>query len=32
MCQWDVREPPVAASVPLPPVRPVARNDDEIQQ
>ena len=32
MCQWDVREPPVAVSVPLPPVRPVARSDDAIQQ
>ena len=33
MCQWDVREPPVAANVPLPPIRPVARGSgDEIQE
>ena len=28
MCQWDVREPPVLADVPLPLPRPVAQADD----
>jgi len=28
MCQWDVREPPVAVSVPLPPPRPTAQAAD----
>ena len=32
MCQWDVREPPVAASVPLPPVRPSAKAAGPIQE
>lgn len=27
MCQWDVREPPVAAAVPLPPPKPSAKAD-----
>ena len=29
MCQWDVREPPVLADVPLPLPRPVAQAEDE---
>ena len=28
MCQWDLREPPVAVSVPLPPPRPSAPGDE----
>jgi hypothetical protein len=28
MCQWEVREPPVAVNVPLPPPRPSARAAD----
>jgi hypothetical protein len=31
MCQWDVREPPVIAAVPLPPPRPSALARDEEQ-
>ena len=29
MCQWDVREPTVAANVPLPPPRPSARDNSQ---
>ena len=32
MCQWDVREPPVAVNVPLPPPRPIARSDIPIEE
>jgi len=31
MCQWDVREPPVVAEVPLPPPRPSALTRDDEQ-
>ena len=30
-CQWDVREPPAIASVPLPLPRPLARQDTNQQ-
>ena len=32
MCQWDLREPPVAMDVPLPPPRPSARADAPIEE
>ena len=32
MCQWDLREPPVAVSVPLPPPRPSAQTGDAAEE